>query len=229
MNKKILLASALTILAIIFFVYKYTDNEPIPKSTSQKEVTLGTTLTIVAFGDSLTAGYGVPLRESYPALLEQELRQQNILAKVINMGVSGETTDIALERLNFVNEQNPDLILLGLGANDMLRGLPPKNTKANLEKMIVYFKEKNRKVILLGMKSTASNGVMYKTSFDAIYPELAKKYSLPLVPFFLEGVALKEALNTSDGIHPNFFGYQKIVSENVLPVLIPNLKQDTFK
>ena len=221
MKNTITIAGIIFILIAIFFVYKSTTNTETEKNTIQKPTAPQSTLTIVAFGDSLTAGYGVSLGESYPTILEQKLHEQNISAKVINMGVSGETTDIALERLDFVNDQNPDIILLGLGANDMLRSLPPENTKANLEKMIVYFKEKNRKVVLLGMKSTATNGSAYRASFDAIYPDLAKKYSLPIVPFFLDGVVLRASFNTSDGIHPNKLGYQKIVSENILPVLLP--------
>ena len=225
MKNTITIVGIVLVLIAIFFVYKSTTTTEVENNTIQKPTAPKTTLTIVAFGDSLTAGYGVSLAESYPTILEQKLREENISAKVINMGVSGETTDIALERLDFVNDQNPDIILLGLGANDMLRSLPPENAKANLEKMIVYFKEKNRKVVLLGMKSTTTNGSAYRTSFDAIYPDLAKKYSLPLVPFFLDGVVLRASFNTSDGIHPNSLGYQKIVSENILPVLLPYLKK----
>ena len=220
---KITLASLLVIILVaIFFINKNT--APALKETSQKPTTIKPSLIIVAFGDSLTAGYGVPLNESYPFILEQKLREQNIEATVINMGVSGETTEIALERLDFVNAQNPSIVLLGLGANDMLRSMSPENAKANLEKMILYFKDKNVKVVLLGMKSTITNGKTYRTSFDAIYPDLAKKHSLPLVPFFLEGVVLRSSLNIADGIHPNFAGYEKIVSENVLPVLVKVLK-----
>ncbi|MBP6888874.1 MAG: arylesterase [Candidatus Pacebacteria bacterium] len=183
------------------------------------------TITIAAFGDSLTAGYGVDLTESYPYLLERKLQEEDISARVINMGVSGETTSGGLERVSFVLEQNPDIILLGLGANDMLRSLPPSLVKSNLETIIVGLLQGNKKIILLGMKSVTTNGQTYRQEFDAIYSDLAKKYNLTLVPFFLEGVILRPTLNTNDGIHPNKSGYEKIVSENILPVLLPHLKK----
>lgn len=183
------------------------------------------TITIAAFGDSLTAGYGVDLTESYPYLLERKLQEEDISARVINMGVSGETTSGGLERVSFVLEQNPDIILLGLGANDMLRSLPPSLVKSNLETIIVGLLQGNKKIILLGMKSVTTNGQTYRQEFDAIYSDLAKKYNLTLVPFFLEGVVLRPTLNTNDGIHPNKSGYEKIVSENILPVLLPHLKK----
>lgn len=183
------------------------------------------TITIAAFGDSLTAGYGVDLTESYPYLLERKLQEEDISARVINMGVSGETTSGGLERVSFVLEQNPDIILLGLGANDMLRSLPPSLVKSNLETIIVGLLQGNKKIILLGMKSVTTNGQTYRQEFDAIYSDLAKKYNLTLVPFFLEGVVLRPTLNTNDGIHPNKSGYEKIVSENILPLLLPHLKK----
>jgi acyl-CoA thioesterase-1 len=179
--------------------------------------------TIIAFGDSLTAGYGVPLVESYPSQLESELNKRGYNVRVINMGVSGETTTAGLERVSFVLSQNPDLVLLGLGANDMLRSSSPSIAKKNIEAMLIQFKDANIPVVLLGMRSTSSNGPVYTKEFDAIYPTLAKEYSLPLVPFFLDGVALRPSLNTSDGIHPNKEGYEKIINNNILDVLLPLL------
>lgn len=221
---KILTFTLLLIISLtVFFVFRTTSDLPPTQSIPQTPQSKESALTIVAFGDSLTAGYGIPLAESYPMILEQKLNDQKMNVKILNMGVSGETTDIAIERMDFVNKQNPDIILLGLGANDMLRSLPPEKTHANLEKIIIFFQKENKKIILLGMKSTATNGTTYRTSFDAIYPDLAKKYSLPLVPFFLDGVVLNKELNTSDGIHPNYLGYQKIVEKNILPVVLPYL------
>lgn len=186
---------------------------------------------IVAFGDSLTAGYGVDLKDSYPSILEAKLREEKIVKNknlnitVLNMGVSGETTTGGLERVDFIISQNPNLILLGLGANDMLRGLSPKATKGNLDSIMKRFTEKNIPIILLGMQSQISNGLGYKKEFDDIYPTLAKKYNSPLVPFFLKGVVLVPSLNISDGIHPNREGYEKIVQENIMPTLLNFLKQ----
>lgn len=185
---------------------------------------------IVAFGDSLTAGLGVDLKDSYPSLLESQLNTDptyqafNRTFTVINMGVSGETTTGGLERVNFVLAQKPDLILLGLGANDMLRATNPEVVGKNLTTMVEELTKNGTPVILLGMQSAVSNGFIYKRNFDDIYPTLAETYDLPLVPFFLEGVALVPNLNTSDGIHPNRAGYEKIISENILPVLEPRLK-----
>ena len=175
---------------------------------------------IVAFGDSLTAGYGVELKDSYPSILQDILnKNSDINFELINMGISGETTSGGLDRVDFILEQKPDLILLGLGANDMLRGTDVNVAKNNLDSILKKFKDNNQKVIILGMESVISYGLKYKNDFDAIYPELAQKYDAPLVPFFLKGVAKVEKYNTSDGIHPNRAGYEKIISENIMPVL----------
>lgn len=204
---------------IIYFKRDTTQSTPSLTTAEKKE------LTIVAFGDSLTAGYGVDLSESYPYILEGRLAQEKTSAKVINMGVSGETTQGGTERVSFVLEQEPDVVLLGLGANDMLRSLPPSLVRTNLDSIIKSLTDANKKVVLLGMKSSITNGSTYRQEFDVIYEDLAKKYNLALVPFFLEGVVLRPSLNTSDGIHPNKAGYEKIVDENILPILLPYLKK----
>ncbi len=180
--------------------------------------------TIVAFGDSLTAGYGVALDESYPSILEKKLREQGFAIQVINMGVSGETSLGALQRLTFVAQQNPEIVLLGIGANDMLRGMPPDDLFRNIEEIVTFFQNKNITVVLLGMKSVSSNGEDYSKKFNAVYVDIAKKYNLSLVPFFLENVALNASLNIPDGIHPNKEGYEKIVKDTILPVLLPVLE-----
>jgi len=180
---------------------------------------------IVAFGDSLTAGLGVDLKDSYPSILETILntdpkyRALNRKFLVINMGVSGETTTAGLERVDFVLAQKPDLILFGLGANDMLRSTNPDLVEKNLTTIVEKLTKSGTPVIILGMQSAASNGFIYKRNFDGIYPTLSKTYNLPLVPFFLAGVALETSLNTADGIHPNRAGYEQIINENLLPIL----------
>lgn len=224
-KKNLVIVVCIVIISVLFFLSSTKKNTQTQITKQPKIQVASTTFTIVSFGDSLTAGYGVALSESYPSILEKKLEENGIMTKVINMGVSGETSDIALERLEFVLKQNPDIILLGLGANDMLRSLPPEKIYKNLETMILFFKKNNKKIILLGMKSSATNGTIYRKSFDAIYSDLAKKYSLPIVPFFLEGVVLDQTLNISDGIHPNHAGYEKIVNENILPILLPYLKK----
>lgn len=204
----------------IFFYNKDTDLNTVNKQVQET----GKTFKIIAFGDSLTAGYGVKLEESYPSILEKELKKENPNIEVVNMGVSGETTTAGLDRVDFVISQNPELVLLGLGANDMLRSTNPDITKANLEKIILAFKEKNIPVVLLGMEAQIANGLTYKKKFDAIYKDLAKKYDIAIVPFFLENVVLVKSLNIDDGIHPNREGYEKIVKENVLGVVEGVLK-----
>lgn len=214
----ILIVSA--VFGVIVYVKKDTTTKPLPVASAEKEK-----LTIIAFGDSLTAGYGVDLSESYPYLLEKRLKEEKLNVKVINMGVSGETTQGGVDRVAFVLEQEPDVVLLGLGANDMLRSLPPSMVRANLDSIIKSLVDANKKVVLLGMKSSITNGSAYRQEFDTIYEDLAQKYKLTLVPFFLEGVALRPSLNTNDGIHPNKAGYEKIVDENIMPILLPYLKK----
>lgn len=206
----------MTSFGVIFYTSQKDTNDVVNKKTDIVNVEK---YKIVAFGDSLTAGYGVNLDESYPAILEKYLKADNPNIEVINSGVSGETTTGGLDRVDFIISQNPQLVLLGLGANDMFRSTDPDITKANLEKMILKFKEKNIPVILLGMKAQASSGVIYRQKFNTIYVDLAKKYNILLVPFFLENVVLVKDLNIADGIHPNREGYEKIVKENVLPVV----------
>lgn len=222
MSMKYILIIVLVLIssAGVFFYNKDADINTVNQQLQQT----GQTFKIVAFGDSLTAGYGVKLEESYPSILEKELKKENPNIEIVNMGVSGETTTGGLDRVNFVISQNPQLVLLGLGANDMLRSTSPDIVKANLEKMILAFKEKNIPVVLLGMEAQITSGFAYKKKFDAIYKDLAKKYDLALVPFFLEDVVLVKSLNIEDGIHPNREGYEKIVQENVLPVVSEVLK-----
>jgi acyl-CoA thioesterase I len=223
MSMKYVLTGILILILFIGGVFFYNKDTDLNTVNKRVEKT-GQTFKIVAFGDSLTAGYGVKLEESYPAQLESYLREENPNIAVVNMGVSGETTTGGLDRVDFVISQNPNLVLLGLGANDMLRSTSPDLTKANLEKMILAFKEKNIPVVLLGMEAQVTSGFAYKKKFDVIYKDLAKKYDLALVPFFLENVVLVKSLNIDDGIHPNKAGYEKIVKENVLPVVSGVLK-----
>ncbi len=229
-TKVVVLIGVISTLAGVIYLFNGIQgssikNEPeVQRNGSENSTATSKMLVVVAFGDSLTAGYGVLLKESYPSLLEESLQKSYPNLRVINMGVSGETTTAGLDRVNFVIAQKPDVVLLGLGANDMLRTSSPAIAKENLRKMLLQFKEAEIPVVLLGMKSVASNGQAYQKEFDAIYPLLAQEYSIPLVPFFLEGVALDASLNTADGIHPNLAGYKKIVEKNMLPILIPVLK-----
>lgn len=179
---------------------------------------------IVAFGDSLTAGHGVGVDESYPAQLQKRLNDLNYHYRVVNAGVSGDTTAGGLRRVSWVLKSNPDLVILELGGNDGLRGLSLEQTRNNLSEIIQRFQEAGVEIILAGMKLPPNYGPEYTAGFEAIYPALAKEYQLPLIPFFLEGVAASSTLNQADGIHPTKEGY-RIIVEEILRTLGPLLEQ----
>ena len=159
---------------------------------------------ILLFGDSLMSGYGLSEKYHLSSVLEQNLKSESYDIEVINGSISGDTSSDGLDRINeTLSEFDIDLIIIGLGANDMLRRVNPKQTELNLEKIIKIIQDKNINIILAGMVASPSNGLSYKKKFDKIFPNLAKKYDLSLVPFLLDGVALKPELNLSDGMHPN--------------------------
>jgi len=153
------------------------------------------------------AGYGLPQENHLAIVLQNNLNDSGYNLEVIDGSVSGSTTAGGLNRVGWsLSEQNIDLMILGLGANDMLRGISPTQTEKNLEKIIQISKQKNIDVILAGMIAPTTHGFSYKKKFDGIYPSLAKKYNLDLIPFLLEGVVLKPELNQDDGMHPNAKG-----------------------
>ncbi|MBC7475746.1 MAG: arylesterase [Candidatus Sericytochromatia bacterium] len=178
---------------------------------------------ITAFGDSLTAGYGLPVHSSYPSILSKKLKAEGYNYKVINAGLSGDTTAGGIRRVKWVINTKPDLVILELGANDALRGMSVPEAKANLSKIIEEIKNHKINILLCGMNAPRNLGEKYYKEFDSIYPDLAKKYHLNLIPFFLEGVALKKELVIEDGIHPNEKGYYKIVDNVVWKYLKPIL------
>jgi acyl-CoA thioesterase I len=178
---------------------------------------------IVAFGDSLTAGWGVAAEESYPAQLQRRLDDQGFRYRVINGGVSGDTSAGGVRRIDWALKSRPAMVILELGANDGLRGLNPQETKANLERIIRRCQDASVTVILAGMKLPPNYGIDYTNGFEAIYPALAKQYRLTLIPFFLDGVAGSASLNQADGIHPTSEGY-RIIAEKVMDTLKPLLK-----
>jgi acyl-CoA thioesterase-1 len=174
----------------------------------------------VAFGDSLTAGFGVSRDEAYPAQLQRRLDELEYRYRVINAGVSGETTAGGLRRVPWVLGSKPDVVILELGGNDGLRGLSLEQTTHNLSRIIEQLRQAGTTIILAGMKLPPNYGQDYIRGFEAIYPNLAKRYDLILIPFLLEGVAGSPALNQADGIHPTKEGY-RIVVEQVLKALGP--------
>ncbi len=179
-------------------------------------------VTILVLGDSLTAGYGLAEGDAFPAALERALVAQGYSVRVINAGISGDTSAGGEARLEWSLADDPDLVILALGANDALRGLSPDQTRTNLAAIITRLQERQIKVLLAGMMAPRNMGENYYNSFDQIYPELAQEFDLSLYPFFLEGVAGKPELNLADGIHPNVAGVEVMV-EGVLPLVVEEL------
>ncbi|HEU4686563.1 MAG TPA: arylesterase [Nitrospira sp.] len=182
-----------------------------PPATASKTAGRNDRPRIVAFGDSLTSGLGVSADEAYPAVLQRRLDAAGFRYRVVNAGVSGDTTAGGVRRVDWVLNSKPALVILELGGNDGLRGLSLAETKRNLEQIIERLQQASVTVILAGMKLPPNYGADYTKAFEAIYPELARKYRLALIPFFLEGIAGSRQLNQADGIHPTAEGYRVIV------------------
>ncbi len=171
---------------------------------------------LVAFGDSLSAGYLLAQPDAFPSVLEAALRKEGQDVEVANAAVSGDTTTAGLARIDWSIPDGTDGVLLELGANDMLRGIDPKVTKQALADMIERLQARKIRILLIGMKAAPSMGRAYVDAFEAIFPDLAKKYGLPLYPFFLDGIAMQPKLNLPDGMHPTPDGVRVIVA-NILP------------
>jgi len=168
------------------------------------------------------AGYGLDQPYHLDRLLEKDLLEQGITSQITNASVSGDTSNGGLNRLNWSLQEDYDLFILGLGANDMLRGISPETTKSNLEEIIKTVKKKNISILLTGMQAPSSYGQDYQSSFNSIYPQLADEYQIFLYPFFLEGVALNTKLNQSDGKHPNSRGIaliSKKIAEKIIKIM----------
>jgi acyl-CoA thioesterase-1 len=196
-----------------------------PTKTEKSEVQNNSTKTMLFFGDSLTAGYGLEdVNDAFPTLIQNKIDALSLNYTVINSGLSGETTAGGKSRIDWVLNQKVDVFILELGANDGLRGVPLKETRENLQAIIDAVLKKNAatKIILAGMQLPPNMGIDYITEFKKIFPELAKKNSLDLIPFLLKDVGGIPSLNQADGIHPTVEG-QKIVAKNVWEVLKPVL------
>ena len=175
---------------------------------------------ILLFGDSLMSGYGLKENQALSIILENDLKEAGYNIKVVNGSVSGDTSEDGLDRIEeYTPDSDIDLIVLGLGANDMLRRINPDQTENNLRKIIEIIKTRNIKIILAGMKASPTNGLAYKKKFDDIFPKLAEEYDLNLIPFLLKKVALNPKFNQSDGIHPNYEG-AKVISETIKESII---------
>ena len=176
----------------------------------------GRPVKIVALGDSLTAGLGLPADAAFPARLARALAQKGIAAEVVNAGVSGDTTADGLARLDWSVPDDTDAVILELGANDALRGLDPAQTRANLEGILRRLGARRIPALLAGMRAPPNMGADYVKAFDAIYPDLAAAHGAALYPFFLDGVAAERGLNQGDGLHPTAAGVDVIVAK-ILP------------
>jgi acyl-CoA thioesterase-1 len=190
------------------------------QETETTETPITKSKTLLFFGDSLTAGMGLETEEAFPALIQQKIDSLNMPYQVINAGLSGETTAGGKNRITWVLNQTVDVFVLELGANDGLRGIPMSETRANLQAIIDIVKAKNpnTKIVLAGMQIPPNMGQDYTGEFKNIFPELAAKNNIPLIPFLLENVAGIPDLNQPDGIHPTVEGH-KIIAETVWPVV----------
>jgi acyl-CoA thioesterase-1 len=173
-------------------------------------------VTIVALGDSLTAGYGLPEADAFPVRLERTLKERGHDVVIVNAGVSGDTTAGGLARLDWVLADRPAIVILALGANDGLRGIDPRTTRANLDAILDRLGKERVRTLLLGMYAPPNLGRTYGDAFNAIFPDLAARHGAALMPFMLQDVATIASLNQADGIHPNRAGVD-IMVRNVLP------------
>ena len=182
---------------------------------------------VLAFGDSLYAGYGLDPGQSFPAVLERELEAKGIRARVVNAGVSGDTAASGLRRLEFTLDglpRMPDLAIVGLGGNDMLRGLDPAETRRNLDAILAELDKRGIPVLLTGMLAPRNLDGAYIRSFEAIFPDLARRYGAELDPFFLEGVITRPELMLPDGIHPSAAGVE-VITRRVAPMVAKELRE----
>jgi acyl-CoA thioesterase I len=203
------------------------DNEEAPAAVAKRIEVAGPERLILAFGDSLYAGYRLAPGESLPEELETQLRLGGINAKVINASVSGDTTAAARERLIFALDRlprEPDLVMLGLGGNDVLRQIPVGETRTNLTAMLDELKRRGIPFVLTGMLAPPNLGPDYVNTFNAIWPDLAKRYNAPLDPFILSGVIGNRSLMLGDGIHPNAKGVDRI-AKRITPILSAALQE----
>lgn len=182
--------------------------------------------TIMAFGDSLVAGYGLKPEQAFPARLEARLKKKGLIVKVANAGVSGETTSGALNRLEWnLNQQKPGCVILITGGNDMLRSVDPSLTRANLQKMMEIFRAHKIPVLVAGMRAFPNLGPAFAAAYPKMYRDIASAFGAVYYPFYLDGVALTPSLNQEDGVHPNAAGVEVIVGK-ILPAVEALLKRE---
>ncbi len=192
-------------------------------SESQTTETANEASVVAFLGDSLTAGPGLSTKETFPAIIQQKITGAELPWIVQNSGVSGDTTSLALSRLNWALKPNPKVLVVALGSNDGMRGLSLEIMEKNIREIVARAQQRGIKVILIGQKLPLNFPADYRRRFAAVYPRIARQYRIPLVPFMLEGVALNEQFVLEDGVHPNADGAKKI-AENVWPVLVSQIE-----
>ncbi|MBA8837134.1 arylesterase [Ochrobactrum sp. RH2CCR150] len=229
MRFKLSIPAWLSIFAILGSVFAgsvYAQQEPAQEDPTGLEDALPTEqlsqVKVVGFGDSLMAGYLLPVNAAFPQQLEKALNDKGVEVSIENAGVSGDTTTGGLSRIDWSIPDGTDLVILELGANDALRGIQPDITEKNLDDMLARLKERGISVILAGMIAPPNMGKDYAAKFNPIYPKLAQKYGVPLYPFFLDGVATKKDLLLEDGMHPNEKGVEAMVA-NFMPTIEKSL------
>jgi acyl-CoA thioesterase I len=215
----------LTLAALLIFTALWAcgRDEPIPQAAGEKQETRYDG-TIAAVGDSLTAGYGLAEEQSYPAQLERRLHAEGLRYRLVNAGISGETSSGTLSRIKWVLTLKPDIVILETGANDGMRGISPDLTQKNLSEIIDILAAHKVVVVLAGMQMLSNLGEEFRTAFKNVYPAVAAQRKVILIPFLLEGVAGERQLNLPDAIHPTEQGYAAVVS-NVLPYVKQAIRQ----
>ena len=227
-TKKVILGVLMVtsvLLGALFFVrnndtYKTSSEANPTNNLNESESATGTK--IIAIGDSLTAGYGLELKDSYPNILEEKLKNEGYNVSVINAGISGETTAGLLDRVSFILKQKPEIVLITIGGNDAFRNLPLENTRGNILQIVSLLKKDiaPNKIFLMRVQAPENLGINYKKDFDSIYKEVAEKEGVTLVPFVEPEVFLNNKYMQQDGIHPNGSGYKQIVNQYVHPAII---------
>ena len=178
---------------------------------------------VAAFGDSLSSGYDLPADDGFAPALQRALARRGAAATVINHGVAGETTADGLLRVDWMLADQPDIVVVEFGANDMFRNFPPAVTRDNLDAMLAKIKASGARVVVAGMLAPLNSGKTFADEFNSIFPDLAKKHDAALYPFFLQGVAQDPALNLPDGLHPNAKGVE-VIAENIAPVVLQAMR-----
>ncbi|MDX1776270.1 MAG: arylesterase [Desulfobulbales bacterium] len=218
------LCGLLFCLGVFVLVSCSDEQKPTPDSNPPAPANRVYDGTIMAMGDSLTAGLGVAEEDAYPAVLQKKLQQNGYNWQVINGGISGETSSGALSRTNWIINQQPDIVILETGANDGMRGIPTGIIAENIRQAVLLFKAAEIEVVLAGMQMLQNLGPVYTEEFAALYPALAEELNIILVPFFLEQVAGDPSLNQPDTIHPTPAGYQVVV-QNLYPYVVEAIRQ----